>query len=192
MNLLCKLSFQARLNDVLVRRKLFRVIDVPADAERALAVQPTLGLAIGSAHQQVAMLVADGDIGNDLLEPIVLFDERAAAKRMMGENVVQAPVKVRSREHPGEQRGDAEGWDDEDVFVHAPDASDRPMLRPLVCLLCPPRATPLPAAPETMFESSRSGVFWKPRFGIPRTHTIEGQGSRNEGERDVELAERRD
>ena len=97
------------------------------------------------------MLVADGDIGNDLLEPIVFFDERAAAKRMMGENVVQAPVKVRGREHSGEQRGDAEGWDDEDVFVHAPDASDGPMLRPLVCLRGPPRLralTPLPAAPE--------------------------------------------
>ena len=82
----------------LIRGEFLRVVDVPANTHRILSVQAAFGLPIRSPRQQETILMSDDNIRDDLLEAGILFDQGAAAKRMIGQDVFQAAIEIRGGE----------------------------------------------------------------------------------------------
>ena len=118
VNLLFELAFETSLEHVLARSEHLGVVDMSPNAERILAVKASFGLAIGSACQEKTISVTDEHVGDDLLKGGIFLNQGARAKRVVGEDKVEAPLQVVGGEAASQQGIDAGSRDDEDVFVH--------------------------------------------------------------------------
>ena len=118
MNFFFEFTFQAGVNDVLRIRWSFEVIDMAAHADGAFAVQTFFGLAAGAFHAEITIFVADDHVRDDLFVGWIVFSDSAAEERFVGENVIERALEVGAGEAASEQRIDAGGRDNEDVFVH--------------------------------------------------------------------------
>jgi len=120
VNFFVEFAFEAGVQNVLAGAEDFEVVDVAADADGTFAVEPFFGLFAGALHEEEFVGVTHEDVGNDLFEAGVVFDGGAAAEGMVREDVVEDGLEVGAGEAAAEERVDAGGRDDEDVFfVHA-------------------------------------------------------------------------
>jgi hypothetical protein len=53
-----------------------------------------------------------------LLEARIFLDDRAAAERVIGQDIFQATVEMRDGKGSLKEERDSRSWDNEDVFVH--------------------------------------------------------------------------
>ncbi len=115
---LIQLSLQSGPDDIFGAGRVIEVIDVSADPERMFPVQAALGLAVRSAHQQITGFVANHDVRDNLLEARIFLDDRAAAERIIAEDIFQATVEIGGGKGALEQGRNSGSGDNEDVFVH--------------------------------------------------------------------------
>ena len=87
-----------------------------ADADGEFAVQAFLALFFGAVEEEIAVFESNDDVGDDLFESGIFFDGGAAAEGMVGEDEIENAREVCVREFAGEERVDAGGGNDKDVF----------------------------------------------------------------------------